>query len=205
LEFPLIIDVSQTSALDVYRLLISIVTPRPIAWVTSLDTEGRVNLAPFSFFNVFGADPPVVVFAPNRKRDGSKKDTLNNVETTREFVVNAAVADLAAEVNLSSKELPPGESEVDLTGLSVLPSTLVKPPRLAESPINLECRLRQVLRVGENPLSANLVIGEIVMIHLAERILDEEGKIDPRKVRTIARLGGEYYCHTSDLFEMKRP
>ncbi len=98
----MLIDISQTNPLDVYRLLISIVTPRPIAWVTSIDAEGRVNLAPFSFFNVFGADPPVVVFAPNRKRDRSKKDTLNNVETTKEFVINAAVADLAAEVNLSS-------------------------------------------------------------------------------------------------------
>jgi flavin reductase (DIM6/NTAB) family NADH-FMN oxidoreductase RutF len=200
-----IIDVAQTPALDIYRLLISVVTPRPIAWVTSIDLEGRVNLAPFSFFNTFGADPPVVVIAPNRKRDGSKKDTLNNVETTREFVVNAAVAELAEEVNLSSKELPPGESEVEITGLRVIPSTKVKPPRLAESPINMECRLRQVVRIGDSPLSANLVIGEIVMFHIADRILDAQGKIDPRKVRTIARLGGDYYCHTSDLFEMKRP
>lgn len=201
----MLLAVSQTNALDIYRLLISLVTPRPIAWVTSVDGEGRVNLAPFSFFNVFGADPPVVVFAPNRKRDGSKKDTLNNVETTKEFVVNAAVADLAAEVNLSSKELPPGESEVELTGLSLLPSVAVKPPRLAESPVNLECVLRQVVRLGENPLSANLVIGEIVMIHVADQILDEQGRVDPRKLRTIARLGADYYCHTSDLFQMQRP
>jgi flavin reductase (DIM6/NTAB) family NADH-FMN oxidoreductase RutF len=201
----MLIDISQTNALDVYRLLISVVTPRPIAWVTSLDAEGRVNLAPFSFFNVFGADPPVVVFAPNRKRDGSKKDTLHNVETTGQFVVNAAVADLAAEVNLSSKELPAGESEVDLTGLSVLPSMKVKPPRLAESPVSLECLLRQVLPIGQGPLSANLVIGEVVMMHVAERILDERGRVDPRKLRTIARLGGDFYCHTSDLFQMQRP
>jgi flavin reductase (DIM6/NTAB) family NADH-FMN oxidoreductase RutF len=200
-----IIDVAQTPALDIYRLLISVVTPRPIAWVTSIDSEGRVNLAPFSFFNTFGADPPVVVIAPNRKRDGSKKDTLNNIETTKEFVVNAAVAEFAEQVNLSSKELPPGESEVELTGLSVISSTKVKPPRLAESPINMECRLRQVVRIGDSPLSANLVIGEIVMFHIADRVLDAHGKIDPRKVQTIARLGADYYCHTSDLFEMKRP
>jgi flavin reductase (DIM6/NTAB) family NADH-FMN oxidoreductase RutF len=200
-----LIDVATTPALDIYRLLISVVTPRPIAWVTSIDAEGRVNLAPFSFFNTFGADPPVVVIAPNRKRDGSKKDTLNNIETTKEFVVNAAVAELAEQMNLSSKELPPGESEVELTGLSVVPSTKVKPPRLAGSPINMECRLRQVVRIGDNPLSGNLVIGEIVLFHIADRVLDAHGKIDPRKVRTIARLGGDYYCHTSDLFEMKRP
>ena len=189
----MLIDISQTNPLDVYRLLISLVTPRPIAWVTSIDAEGRVNLAPFSFFNVFGADPPIVVFAPNRKRDRSKKDTLNNVETTKEFVINAAVADLAAEVNLSSAELPPGQSEVELTGLSVLPSVKVKPPRLAESPVNLECVLRQVLPVGETPLSANLVIGEVVTIHVAERVLDERGRINPRKLRTIARLGADFF------------
>jgi flavin reductase (DIM6/NTAB) family NADH-FMN oxidoreductase RutF len=199
------IDVSQTNPLDVYRLLISVVTPRPIAWVTSVDGEGRVNLAPFSFFNVFGAEPPVVVFAPNRKRDGSKKDTLNNVQTTGQFVINAAVADRAEEVNLSSKELPAGQSEVELTGLSVLPSIKVKPPRLAESPVNLECVLRQILPMGDGPLSANLVIGEVVMIHVDERILDERGRVDPHKLRTIARLGGDFYCHTSDLFQMKRP
>ena len=117
----MLIDISQTNPLDVYRLLISLVTPRPIAWVTSIDAEGRVNLAPFSFFNVFGADPPVVVFAPNRKPDRSKKDTLNNVESMKEFVINAAVAELADQVNLSSASLPPGESEVELTGLSVVP------------------------------------------------------------------------------------
>lgn len=201
----MVIDVSRTNPLDVYRLLISVVTPRPIAWVTSVDPEGRVNLAPFSFFNLFGADPPVLVFAPNRKRDRSKKDTLHNVETTGQFVVNAAVAELAAEVNLSSAELPPGESEVELTGLSVLPSIKVKPPRLAESPVSLECLLRQVIPIGENPLSANLVIGEVVLIHVADRILDDRGRVDPRKLRTIGRLGGDFYCHTSDLFQMKRP
>ncbi|HEX4071195.1 MAG TPA: flavin reductase family protein [Planctomycetaceae bacterium] len=201
----MLIDISQTNPLDVYRLLISLVTPRPIAWVTSIDAEGRVNLAPFSFFNVFGADPPVVVFAPNRKPDRSKKDTLNNVESMKEFVINAAVAELAAQVNLSSAALPPGESEVELTGLSVVPSMKVKPPRLAESPVNLECVLRQVVPVGENPLSANLVIGEVVMIHVQDRVLDDRGRVDPRKLGTIARLGADFYCHTSDLFQMKRP
>jgi flavin reductase (DIM6/NTAB) family NADH-FMN oxidoreductase RutF len=201
----MLVDVAQTSPLDVYRMLISVVTPRPIAWVTSIDREGRVNLAPFSFFNAFGADPPIVVFAPNRKRDSSKKDTLANVEAIGEFVVNVACADLAREVNLSSKELPAGESEVELTGLSVLPSTKVKPPRLAESPVNLECVLRQVVPIGDGQFSANLVIGEVVLMHVADRVLDERGRVDPRKLRTIARLGGDFYCHTSDLFEMKRP
>jgi flavin reductase (DIM6/NTAB) family NADH-FMN oxidoreductase RutF len=199
------VEVAQAQPLDVYRLLISSVTPRPIAWVTSVDREGRVNLAPFSFFNAFGADPPVVVFGPNRKKDGSKKDTLANIEATGEFVINAAVAKLAEQMNLSSKELPHGESEIELTGLSVVPSRKVKPPRLADSPLHMECVLRQVLSIGDRQLSANLVIGEVVQFHVDDSLLDEQGRIDPRKIQTIARLGGNYYCHTSDLFEMKRP
>jgi flavin reductase (DIM6/NTAB) family NADH-FMN oxidoreductase RutF len=195
------IEVAGSKPLDIYRLLLSCVTPRPIAWVTSIDLEGRVNLAPFSFFNAFGADPPVVVFAPNRKSDGSKKDTLANVEAAGDFVINAAVADLAEQVNLSSKDLPHGESEVELTGLSLAPSRKVKTPRLAESPLHMECVLRQVLTIGKS----HLVIGEVVLFHVDDSLLDEQGRIDPRKVRTIARLGGSYYCHTSDLFEMQRP
>jgi flavin reductase (DIM6/NTAB) family NADH-FMN oxidoreductase RutF len=199
------VEVAQAQPLDIYRLLISSVTPRPIAWVTSVDREGRINLAPFSFFNAFGADPPVVVFGPNRKKDGSKKDTLANIEATGEFVINAAVAKLAEQMNLSSKELPYGESEIELTGLSVVPSRKVKPPRLAESPLHMECVLRQVVSIGDRQLSANLVIGEVVQFHVDDSLLDEQGRIDPRKAQTIGRLGGNSYCHTSDLFEMQRP
>src|SRR3954470_18837822 len=119
------IDVAGASVVEVYRTLVEVVTPRPIAWVTSADREGRVNLAPFSFFNAFGANPPVVVFSPTRRRDGTKKDTLLNVEATGEFVLNAAVEPLAEEVNLSSTELPRGASEVELAGLTLLPSVKV--------------------------------------------------------------------------------
>jgi flavin reductase (DIM6/NTAB) family NADH-FMN oxidoreductase RutF len=199
------LDVSQAPFLDVYQTLVSVVTPRPIAWVTTVDGEGRVNLAPFSFFNAFGGNPPVVVFSPTLRRDGSKKDTLLNVEATREFVVNAAVAPLAQEVNVSSKELPRGESEVDYVRLHTAPSVKVKPPRLAESPVNLECKLLQIIPVGQGPIAGNLVIGEVLLIHVADRVLDEAGKVDPRKLQTIARLGGDWYCHTSDLFTMYRP
>src|SRR5215469_4057037 len=113
----MVIDVSKADVVSVYQALVGVVTPRPIAWVTSLDAQGRVNLAPFSFFNAFGANPPVVVFSPTLRRDGTKKDTLKNVEATGEFVLNAAVAPLAERINLSSKELPYGESEIELTGL----------------------------------------------------------------------------------------
>src|SRR5262245_59553530 len=119
------IEVEKANVVDVYQLLVGIVTPRPIAWVTSLDSQGRVNLAPFSFFNLFGANPPVVVFSPTLRRDGTSKDTLLNVRETGEFVLNAAVESVAEALNETSRELPPGQSEVEHAGLHLLPSTLV--------------------------------------------------------------------------------
>ena len=199
------IDVSSADVLAVYRALIGVVTPRPIAWVTTLDSQGRVNLAPFSFFNAFGARPPVVVFSPTLRRDGSKKDTLLNLESIPEFVLNAAVEELAQQVNASSTELPRGQSEVDYTGLNLRPSAKVRPPRIAESPVQLECLVRQVMSIGDGPIAANLVIGEVVFIHIEDSVLDSQGHVDPRKLRTIARLGGSYYCRSTDLFEMERP
>src|SRR5262245_21174971 len=199
------IDVANTPVVDVYHVLVGVVTPRPIAWVTTVDTAGRVNLTPFSFFTAFGSNPPVVVFSPTRRRDGSKKDTLLNVEATGEFVVNAAVASLAEQVNQSSRELPYGESEAEYIGLRTVPSVKVKPPRLAESPVNLECKVLQIVPVGTGPIAGNLVIGEVLMIHVADAVVGPNGKVDPRKLRTIARLGGDFYCNTSDLFEMMRP
>src|SRR5205085_4152855 len=145
----MLIDVASAKVLDVYHLLVDVVTPRPIAWVTSVDPEGRVNLAPFSFFNAFGANPPVVVFSPTLRRDGSRKDTLRNVEATGEFVLNAAVESLAEQVNLSSKELPPGVSEVDYAGLTLRPSLKVRPPRVAETPVSMECKLLQIVPLGK--------------------------------------------------------
>jgi len=200
-----LIDVARANIVDVYHTLVEVVTPRPIAWVTSVDSGGRVNLAPFSFYNAFGANPPAVAFSPALRRDGSKKDTLRNVEATGEFVLNAAVEALAEQMNLSSKELPYGESEAAYAGLTLLPSVKVKPPRVAESPVHLECKLIQIVTVGQGPLAGNLIIGEILAIHIEERVLDDRGHVDPRKLQTIARLGGDYYARTSDLFEMKRP
>jgi flavin reductase (DIM6/NTAB) family NADH-FMN oxidoreductase RutF len=199
------LEPTSANAVDAYHLLVGIVTPRPIAWVTTVSPAGVVNLAPFSFFNVFGANPPVVVFSPTNKRDGSTKDTLRNVQATGEFVVNASVASLADQVNLTSRELPPDASEVELAGLTTTPSVKVKPPRVADAPAALECRVRQIIPVGTGPIAGNLVIGEVVMIHVADDVLDAAGRPDPRKLRTVARLGGDFWCHTSDLFELKRP
>jgi flavin reductase (DIM6/NTAB) family NADH-FMN oxidoreductase RutF len=200
-----LIDTETASVLEVYRALTHVITPRPIAWVTTVDREGAVNLAPFSFFNAFGANPPVVVFSPTRRRDGSVKDTLRNVEATGEFVLNAAVEPLAAQMNLTAAEIPPDESEADLAGLALLPSLKVRPPRVAESPVHLECRVIQVLPIGDGPISANLVIGEVLAFHIDDAVLDETGQVDPRKLKTIARLGGDDYCRSTDLFRMARP
>jgi flavin reductase (DIM6/NTAB) family NADH-FMN oxidoreductase RutF len=199
------IDAATANILDIYHVMIGAVTPRPIAWVTSLGPTGVVNLAPFSFFNAFSSNPPTVVFSPTLRRDGTKKDTLKNVEATGEFVLNSAVESLAQEVNLSSTEIPYEESEVKLTGLETLPSVKVKPPRLAAVPVNMECIVKQIIPLGSGPIAGNLVIGQVVYFHISDSVLDEKGRIDPRKLRTIARLGGDYYCRSTDLFEMKRP
>jgi flavin reductase (DIM6/NTAB) family NADH-FMN oxidoreductase RutF len=201
----MIIDVPSTDVVKIYRTLVEVVTPRPIAWVTTIDAEGRINLAPFSFFNAFGANPPVVVFSPGLRRDGTKKDTLRNLEIVPEFVLNAAVEDLAEPMNATAKELPPGQSEAEYAGLALQPSTKVRPPRVAVSPVHMECRVRQIMPIGDGPIAANLVIGEVLLIHIDDSVLDSSGHVDPRKLRTIARLGGDYYCRSTDLFEMKRP
>ncbi|MBA4065937.1 MAG: flavin reductase family protein [Isosphaera sp.] len=199
------IDPSATPVPEVYQYLVGVVTPRPIAWVTTLSPDGLVNLAPFSFFNAFGANPPVVVFSPTLRRDGTKKDTLLNLERLGEFVVHAAVAPLAEVVNLTSKEVAAEVSEVDLAGLTTVPSVKVRPPRVKDAPVAMECVVRQIVSCGTGPIAANLVIGEVVMLHVADEVLDGKGGVDPRKLRTVARLGGAFWCHTSDLFELKRP
>src|SRR5262245_12553607 len=201
----MIIDVGSTDVVTVYRALVSVIVPRPIAWVTTVDDRERVNLAPFSFFNAFGANPPIVVFSPTLRRDGTKKDTLLNLEAVGEFVLNAAVESLAEKLNATSAELQRGMSEVEHAGLTLLPSVKVKPPRVAESPVHLECRVRQLMSIGDGPIAANLVIGEVIFIHIEDRVLDASGQVDPRKLRAIARLGGSDYCRTGDLFQMERP
>lgn len=201
----MIIDVAKSDVVSVYQALVGVVNPRPIAWVTTVDAQGRVNLAPFSFFNAFGANPPVVVFSPTNRRDGSKKDTLLNLEAVPEFVLNAAVEDLAASMNATAKELPRGQSEAEFAGLALEPSAKVRPPRVAASPVHLECRVRQILYCGSGAISPNLVIGEVLLIDIDDAVLDPDGRVDPRKLRTIARLGGDFYCRGTDLFEMKRP
>lgn len=199
------IDIQQHPVLDAYHLLVGLVVPRPIAWVTTVSDKGVVNLAPFSFFNLFGANPPVVVFSPTLKRDGSKKDTLRNIEATGEFVIHASTERHAALINSSSKMLPYDESEIQWLGLPIVDSVRVQPPRLQDAPFALECRMQQIIPIGNGPISANLIVGQIVYAHVQDEILDEHGMPDPQKLQSIARLGGEYWSRTRDLFELQRP
>jgi flavin reductase (DIM6/NTAB) family NADH-FMN oxidoreductase RutF len=199
------LDTATTDPVRVYQLLTGIVTPRPIAWVTTVSPAGVVNLAPFSFFNVFSANPPVVVFSPTLRRDRSKKDTLLNLERVPEFVVSAAAWSAVAAVNATSAELPPDDSEVSHAGLATTPSVHVRPPRVAGSPAALECRVRQIVPLGDGPIAGNLVLGDVLAIHVSDAVLDAAGRVDPRRLRTVARLGADFWCHTSDLFEQKRP
>lgn len=199
------IDVRESEVLKVYQMLVGLVTPRPIAWVTSRAADGLINLAPFSFFNVFGANPPIVVFSPTLKRDGTKKDTLLNIEATKEFVIHASTEPHADAINASSAPYPPEVSEVEQLHLATVPSRLVATPRLADAPWALECKLLEIRSYGDGPIAANLVIGQVVAMHVAEAILGPDGMPDPRKLKSIARLGAEYWCRTQDLFELPRP
>ncbi len=201
----MVVDPEQVSARDFYRHMIACITPRPIAWVSSVSAAGVANLAPFSFFNGIGANPPAIVFSPLNRRDGSRKHTVLNVEVTGEFVVNIVSALLAERMNASSEEFPGDVSEFEECGLTPLPSLKVRPPRVAESPVQMECVLHQIVRVGAGPLSANLIIGRIVVMHVDESVLNAAGEIDPGRLDTIGRMGGALYSRTMDRFEMDRP
>jgi flavin reductase (DIM6/NTAB) family NADH-FMN oxidoreductase RutF len=199
------VDPIASGARDAYRLMIELVTPRPIGWVSTISAAGKSNLAPFSFFNAVGANPPSLCFSCANRRDGSVKDTVRNIEATKEFVVNVASFDLRTAVNESSAELPYEESEFEHCGLTPLPSERVAPPRVGEAKASFECVLHEIVRVGEGSLAANLVIGRIVLIHITDAVINELGHVDPSKLDTIGRMGGDAYARTTDLFSLPRP
>lgn len=199
------IDVSSADWREVYKLCIGFINPRPIALVSTVSAGGEHNLAPFSFYNMVSANPPVVMFCPGTKRDGGRKDSLVNAEATGEFVVATVTESIAERMNTCSASLPHGESEFDLSGLTPAPATKVKPPLVAESPVNIECTLREIKVISDQPGGASLVFGDIVAIHCADWLLDADGSVDPRKICTVGRLGGLNYCNTRDVFDLPRP
>jgi flavin reductase (DIM6/NTAB) family NADH-FMN oxidoreductase RutF len=188
---------------DVYRFLISAVVPRPIAFVSTMSPAGVLNLAPFSFFNAFCADPPVVGFCPVWRNPA--KDTITNVRATREFVVNIVGEDIAEAMNVCSAEFAPDVDEFQQAKLTPVPSLVVKPPRVKESRINMECSLLQVIDFSEKPHGGSLVLGQVVRMHVDDEIIDAGYKIDADKLRAIGRMGGPEYARTRDRFAMIRP
>ncbi|MGB3547135.1 MAG: flavin reductase family protein [Saprospiraceae bacterium] len=201
-------DPTTLSTPRLYGYLSSGIAPRPIAFVSTRDADGRVNLSPYSFFNVFGTRPPTLVFSPVRRgRDGSSKDTLDNVLATREAVVNIVNFPLVEQMSLASTEYPTGVNEFIKAGLTEVPSERVKPPRVAEAPLAFECRVTDVIATGEGGGAGNLVICEVVMIHIDERYLREDDTLDTTKLDLVARMGESWYCRASGeaLFEIPKP
>ncbi|MSR31525.1 MAG: flavin reductase family protein [Gemmataceae bacterium] len=197
--------VDQREIRQNYSTLVSCVVPRPIAFVTTLSPSGVVNLAPFSFFNGVGGNPPAIMFSPCNNRAGQPKDTLVNLRHLGEFVVNIVPHAIAKEMNQASFEYPPEISELEKCGFTPLASERVKPPRVAESPVHLECRLVQIVPVGVGPLAANICIGEVLCFHVAEGYLQPDGTVDIAKLDPVARLGGELYSLARERFSLPRP
>lgn len=201
----MIITPSDVAMRDSYKLLIGSILPRPIAWVSTVDAEGRHNLAPFSFFMGVAAKPPAVCFAPMRRfTDGTEKDTLRNVRATGEFVVNVVTEDVVAAANETAREFAPGEDEFAAAGLTPAPCEVVKAPRVGESPISMECKLMQIVPVGvDGAGGASLVIGEVVRFHVRDDLI-EEGRIDVAALRPVARLAGAEYTTLGKRFSIER-
>jgi flavin reductase (DIM6/NTAB) family NADH-FMN oxidoreductase RutF len=200
------IDPAEYPAPDIYKLMIGLIVPRPIAFVSSLDASGVRNLAPFSYFTGCSTNPPVVCFC-TAVRSGPlpHKDTLTNVRATGEFVVNIVSEEFAAQMNQCSAEVAPDVDEFELSGLTPLASELVKPPRVAESKAQMECRLREIITVSEKPGGGILVLGDVLRFHVLEGLVDDRFRVDQEKLDAIGRMGGPTYTRTRDRFKMERP
>jgi flavin reductase (DIM6/NTAB) family NADH-FMN oxidoreductase RutF len=190
-----------------YHLMISGIVPRPIAFVSSISNNDEVNLAPYSFFNGFGANPPIVGFSPALSgKTGKPKDTLLNIQETKEFTISIANSSMVGQVSLSSCEYERSVDEFKKTGLTKKKSSIVKPPFVGESSFVMECKLHDIIYLGNKPASGNLILGEIVMFHVSEKVLDQKGKIDPMLLDAISRMGGAWYSKSKKgLFEFKKP
>ena len=196
------------STKDLHKILLSSVTPRPIALASTIDTNGVVNLSPFSYFNVFSANPPVLIFSPaNRVTDNSKKDTLINISKVKEVVINLVDYNIVEPTSLSSVYFEKNVDEFLKSGLTKMESIKVKPPRVLESPVSYECKVNDVISLGNNGGAGNLIICEVLMIHINEGFLNENGDIDPLKLNLVARMGENYYLDVKkeSLFEIKKP
>jgi flavin reductase (DIM6/NTAB) family NADH-FMN oxidoreductase RutF len=190
---------------NIYKLMVGAIVPRPIALVSTVDERGIFNLAPFSFFTAVCSSPPTILFCPAvRTSTGTRKDTLNNVMATREFVVNIVSEEIAEGMNRSAAEVGPEVDEFELSGLTPVAGAAVRAPRVAESPIQMECKLREILTINDRPGGGSIVIGEVVRFHVRAELF-KDFRIDADRLNAIGRLGGPTYCRTGDRFDMERP
>jgi len=207
IENFLTIDPKDTHAKTIYNYLVSAVASRPIAFASTIDKEGNVNLSPFSFFNVFSANPPIMIFSPVRRSvDNTLKDSLNNVYDVNEVVINIVNYNMVQQMSLSSADYPSHINEFEKAGFTMLESDLIKPYRVKESPVQFECKVLEIKELGKQGGAGNLVICEVVKIHLNEDILLENKMIDPHKIDLVARAGGNFYSRVADgYFEIAKP
>lgn len=201
------IDPNTISTGRLHGHLLGAVTPRPIAFASTIDKDGNINLAPFSFFNVFSANPPILIFSPARRgRDNTTKHTFENVLEVKETVINIVNYKMVQQMSLASTEYPKGVNEFVKAGFTPLKSVKVSPPRVAESPVQMECVVKEVISLGDQGAAGNLVICEVVYLHIQPDILDEEGIIDQHKIDTVARMGGNWYTRAqTGMFEVPKP
>lgn len=201
------IDPKEVSPVKLQGYLQSAIAPRPIAFASTVDANGNPNLSPFSFFNVFSSNPPILVFSPARRvRNNTIKHTLINCEATKEVVINIVDYSMVQQMSLSSTEYADGVNEFDKSGFTMLKSDVVKPFRVAESPVQFECKINEIIALGTEGGAGNLIICEVVKIHVSETVLDENGMIDQQKIDLVSRLGGNWYSRAiNGLFEVEKP
>lgn len=201
------IDPKDISVPELHGILLSAVAPRPIAFASTISDDGRPNLSPFSFFNVFSANPPIMIFSPARRvRGNTTKHTLHNVQATKELVINVVNYDIVHQMSLSSTEYPDGVNEFEKSGLTMLASDKVKPFRVAESPVQFECKVNEIIELGEEGGAGNLVICEVVRIHISGEVTNADGSINQEKLDLVARAGGSYYSRANKgFFEIPKP
>ncbi|MDT8392424.1 MAG: flavin reductase family protein [Bacteroidales bacterium] len=199
---------ATTPVQKLHKLLLGAISPRPIAFASTLNSRGKPNLSPFSFFNVFGVNPTTLIFSPSRRgRDNTTKHTYENIKKLPEVVINVVTREIVQQVSLASTEYPEGTNEFLKSGLTMLPSEKVKPFRVKESPVQFECMVRDVIETGDKGGAGNLVICEILIMHVADEVLDSDGMIDQHKLRLVGRLGGDHYCEAFGpaIFDVKKP
>ncbi len=202
------IDPHAIPTAKLHAYMLSSIAPRPICFASTVDAEGHVNLSPYSFFNAFGSNPSTLVFSPARRvRDNTIKHTLENVRETMEVCINVVNYDMVWQMSLASTEYEKGVNEFVKSGFTELPSELIKAPRVKESPVQFECKVRDIIETGQEGGAGNLIICEILRMHIAEEVLDAEGKIDQNKIQLVARLGADWYCkaYGDALFEIEKP